>query len=246
MDYPTSVVFGPGINFKTYIGAGSNVPNYYYAFNGKIDEFRLYNRVLSIEELRNLYYTCKPLGVSISKYIGNCTGDSANIELLNTQTGVSYQLFDSTNQQNIGAAQNGNCGSLFFNTGLVTTPTDFYIKALRLSSNCKIVLDTIINLNPTSGGYQLHDSLELCDGDSTFIRGQFYTAPTIVSDTLLDISGCDSILTTSLFSLPIPSVDLGNDTAFCDGDSILLMIPNSYYSILWNTGSRIPKQFFFK
>jgi gliding motility-associated-like protein len=237
MDYPTSVVFGPGINYKTYIGAGSNVPNYYYSFNGKIDEFRLYNRVLSIEELRNLYYTCKPLGVNISKYIGNCTGDSALIELLNTQTGVSYQLFDSTNQQNIGGAQNGNCGSLFFNTGLITSPTDFYIKALRLSSNCKIVLDTIISLNPSSGGYQYHDSLEICDGDSTFIRGQFYTAPAIVSDTLLDINSCDSILTTSLFSLPIPSVDLGNDTAFCNGDSILLIIPNTYYSILWNTGS---------
>ena len=237
MNYPTTVAFGSGINYKTYIGAGSNVPNYYYTFNGKIDEFRLYNRILSNNELLNLYYSCKPLGVNITKYIGNCTGDSANIELINTQTGVSYQLFDSTNQQNIGSAQNGNCGSLFFSTGLVTTPTDFYIKALRVSSNCKIVLDTLISFNPSSGGYSLHDSLELCDGDSVFLRGKFYTAPALVSDTLLDINGCDSILTTSLFSLPLPSVNLGNDTTYCDGDSILLSIPNNYYSILWNTGA---------
>ena len=237
MDYPSGVSFNPNNNNKSFIGAGSQVPNYIYSFNGKIDEFRLYNHVLNMEELRSLYYNCKPLDVSISKYLGNCTGDSAMIELINTQNGVTYQLFDSTNQQNIGTAQNGNCGSLFFNTGLVTTPSVFYIKALRISSNCKIILDTLINLNPSSVGNILNDSIELCKGDSVLLRGHFYSAPNLVSDTLIDINGCDSILNTSLLTHTLPFVDLGNDTAFCDGDSVKLSLSNNYYSVLWNTGS---------
>ena len=237
MNYPSSSSFNPNNNNKTFIGAVSQVPNYFYTFNGKIDEFRLYNHVLTIEELRNLYHSCKPLDITISTYLGNCTGDSAVIELINTQNGVAYQLFDSTNQQNIGAVQNGNCGNLFFNTGLVTTPTVFYIKALRIGSNCKIVLDTLISLNPSSGGSVLYDSIELCNGDSIYLGGHFHTAPALVSDTLIDINGCDSILKTTLISRPLPLLNLGNDTAFCNGDSVKLAITNNFYSILWNTGS---------
>jgi gliding motility-associated-like protein len=236
MNYPSNSSFSSSNNNKSFIGAASDVTNYIYSFNGKIDEFRLYNRVLSNTELQNLYYKCKPVGVNINKYIGNCTGDSAIIEIINSQKAVSYYLFDSTNQQTIGAAQIGGCSSLFFSTGLVTSPTDFYIKAIDVNSACQIVLDTVISLNPNYGGYNMYDTLEICKGDSIFIRGDYYTAPNLIIDTLFDISGCDSILNTNLLALPIPAVNLGNDTAFCDGDSILLSIPNNYHSILWNTG----------
>ena len=237
MDFSTSIVFNPsGKNYNSYIGAGSNVPNYYYSLDGKIDEFRLYNRVLSEEELRNLYHKCKPLDIDINKHIGICSGDSANIELINTQDGVDYQLFDSTNQQYIGPLLSGGCNSLFFNTGLITSPTDFYIKATDV--NCQIILDTLISLNPSSGAAsEHHDSIQLCDGDSVLINGFFYTAPNILFDTLVDANGCDSVIITSLLALPSPIINLGNDTAFCDGDSVPISISNIYDTILWSTGS---------
>ncbi len=233
-NYNTTPAFNPNNNNKSFIGAASSITTWSYTFNGTIDEFRLYNRVLSDQEMLKLYEKCKPLGININKYIGNCNGDSADIELINTQQGVSYQLYDSTNQQNIGPAQTGGCSSLFFSTGLVTTPTDFYIKATN--SNCQIVLDTIISFNPAAGTpYIKHDSIEVCEGDSIFIKGHFYTAPNTLYDSLVDVNGCDSIMITHLLQHKLPYVDLGNDTALCQGDSIYLSVGN-FNSILWSTG----------
>ncbi len=237
LNYNTSASFSYINNNKSYIGAASNILPWNYTFNGTIDEFRIYNRVLTNTEMLALYEKFKPLDIDINKYIGSCPGDSALIEIINSQKDVSYYLYDSTNQQIIGSAQTGGCSSLFFSTGLVATPTDFYIKATNVNSACQIVLDTIISLNPIYGGHHYYDTLGVCKGDSLNIRGNYYTAPNIIIDTLIDINGCDSILNTSLLALPIPTVSLGNDTAYCDGDSILLSIPNNYYSIVWNTGS---------
>ena len=239
LNYNTTAAFSPSNNHQSYIGAASSILPWNYSFNGTIDEFRLFNRVLSDDEISTLYRQCKPLDVNINKYIGNCNnpGDSAIIEVENTQQSVSYFLFDSTNQQTIGTIQVGGCNTLTFNTGLVTTATDFYIKAINTSSNCQIVLDTTISLNPNSGGFFYYDTLSACDGDSLLIRGNYYTAPTVAIDSLIGTTGCDSILNTTLLALPSPIVNLGNDTVFCDGDSVMLSIPNNFNSILWSTGS---------
>ena len=235
-NYNTTPAFNPNNNNQSFIGAASNILPWNYSFNGTIDEFRIYNRVLSDAEMLSLYEKCKPLDIDINKHIGICSGDSANIELINTQDGVDYQLFDSTNQQYIGPLLSGGCNSLFFNTGLITSPTDFYIKATDV--NCQIILDTLISLNPSSGAAsEHHDSIQLCDGDSVLINGFFYTAPNILFDTLVDANGCDSVIITSLLALPSPIINLGNDTAFCDGDSVPISISNIYDTILWSTGS---------
>ncbi|RLD66709.1 MAG: hypothetical protein DRI84_04215 [Bacteroidetes bacterium] len=234
-NYNTTPSFSPNNNNKSFIGAATDIAPWNYTFNGTIDEFRIYNRAITSTEMLDLYYQCKPLEVTINKHIGICSGDSATIEIINAQKGISYQLFDSTNQQLLGIAQTGGCNNLVFNTGLVTTATNFYIKAIN--ANCQIVLDTVVSLNPSAGsGYTIYDSIELCDGDSIFLKGQFFTAPTIVYDSLLDINYCDSVIITSLLSLPLPLIDLGNDTTFCDGDSVLLSISNNYYSVLWSNG----------
>jgi len=82
-----------------------------------------------------------------------------------------------------------------------------------------------------------YDTLSICANDSIKIGSVFYTPPNTIVESLTDVNGCDSIQTTSLLSLPLPIVSLGNDTSFCEGDSVLLTLPNTYYSVLWNTGS---------
>jgi gliding motility-associated-like protein len=82
-----------------------------------------------------------------------------------------------------------------------------------------------------------YDTLSICANDSIKIGSVFYNPPNTIVESLTDINGCDSIQNTTLLSLPLPTVNLGNDTSFCDGDSVLLTIPNTYYSVLWNTGS---------
>ena len=237
MTMGSSASFDPLNNNKSFIGAAADVSPWIYSFNGIIDEFRLYNRVLSLNEMQSLYYKCKPLQISISNYQNACNGDSAIIELINTQSGVEYQLFDSTNQQLVGSQQSGNCGgSLFFNTGLVYNQTDFYIKAVHSSSQCDIVLDTVITLNPTTGIlYNSTDSIEICENDSFLYSGVYYFPSEIIVDSSFSIDGCDSVSTLYLLSRALPSLDIGNDISFCDGDSTLLSVQYDFYSILWNT-----------
>lgn len=88
-----------------------------------------------------------------------------------------------------------------------------------------------------------YNSLNVCENDSIKINGIYYSPPKIVKDTFVDFLGCDSIINTTLLSITLPQINLGVDTSFCEGDSILLSIPNTYYSILWNTGSHSPSIF---
>lgn len=236
LNMTSSAAFNSSNNNKSFIGASSQVPNYIYSFNGKIDEFRIFNRELSHAELLNLYYQCKPIGITVNKYLGNCSGDSANIELSNTQSGIQYQLFDSTNQQYIGNQQTGSCNSLLFSTGLVTSSTDFYIKATNISNGCQIVMDSLITLNPSSSSAIYYDTIAICENDSLQINGQYYFPPVIVRDTFVGASGCDSIIQTDLIAILLPNIDLGNDTSYCTGDSVEIKFNSSFSSVLWNTG----------
>jgi len=224
-------------NHKSFIGAASDISPWIYSFNGIIDEFRIFNRLLTNDELKNLFAKCKPLNISINKYGNVCGGDSATIELINTESDVNYTLFDSTNQTQIGSSITGSCGNVFFNTGGIFSPTNFYIKATNISSSCTIILDTVIQLVPSYNTSISNDTLELCENDSVLINSVFYKAPNTIVDTLVDIHGCDSLLITYLAAIPLPQVYLGADTSLCNGDSILLSIQNSYNSTLWNTGS---------
>ncbi len=235
----TAAAFSPNNNNKTFIGAVSEVNNFIYSFNGKIDEFRLFNRVLPIDEVLDLYHSCKPLDINISTYNGICTGDSAFIELENTQTGVSYQLYDSTNQQFIGGSINGGCNTISFSTGLITSSTDFYIKAT--DTGCTVVLDTIISLNPNSGASSnYYDTINVCLNESILINGNLYYPPASIIDSMLSVAGCDSINHTILLAVALPQIDLGNDTSICNGDSINLQIPSTLSNITWSTGSNQP------
>ncbi len=232
----TGFLFNTGFNYNTYIGGGPNIGTYHYSLDGKIDEFRLYNRILTQNEILDLYYTCKPLEITINSNT-SCVGDSAIIELINTQNGMLYQLFDSTTQQYIGGVQTGSCNNMFFSTGLVTSQKDFYIKVENPNNGCTTILDTVISLNPNYSSSNYYDTLFACPGDSMLIKGNYYFPPATIIDTNSNSNGCDSIITTQLNPKIIQDIDLGTDTVICNGDSILLSVPGNYNTYLWNTGA---------
>lgn len=89
--------------------------------------------------------------------------------------------------------------------------------------------------SPCSNDY--YDTIHLCAGDSTLIDGNFYKAPNAVVDSLVGFDGCDSIIHYDLIQLPLPTISLGSDTSFCDGDSVLVSATGNYTSILWNNGN---------
>ncbi|MCC7332539.1 MAG: gliding motility-associated C-terminal domain-containing protein, partial [Flavobacteriales bacterium] len=79
-------------------------------------------------------------------------------------------------------------------------------------------------------------TVSICQGDSALILGNYESVAGTYSDTLTSINGCDSIVSQTLAILSNSSVNLGNDTSICAGNTLLLDAGagNSY---LWQDGS---------
>jgi len=69
-------------------------------------------------------------------------------------------------------------------------------------------------------------NIDICSGDSALISGNYYSADTIFTDSLVMISGCDSLIST-LLTVHVPV--FGSDSAIiCPGDSAL--VNGAYYT----------------
>jgi gliding motility-associated-like protein len=130
--------------------------------------------------------------------------------------------------------------SAITNPDLQGTNCGFVDNAINLGSKiCNAGLSRVAvyyfpQQQPCSFDY--YDTLAVCENDSVLINGVYYHPPNQLTDSLTDINGCDSIIHTTLLSISLPVVNLGNDTTFCDGDSIMISVNQQYNSVLWNTG----------
>jgi len=78
-------------------------------------------------------------------------------------------------------------------------------------------------------------NVAICQGSS--YRG-YSTAVSFV-DTLISITGCDSLVTTNLTINPLPQPNLGADQGLCSGDTLVLN-PGNFTNYLWQDGSTNP------
>ncbi|MEM6316160.1 MAG: DUF11 domain-containing protein [Bacteroidota bacterium] len=69
-----------------------------------------------------------------------CNGGMASIRISNTQTGVSYQLRDNSDDSPVGIAMFGNMGTLTFTISPVTASIDYNVLATDTASTCAIEL----------------------------------------------------------------------------------------------------------
>ncbi len=76
----------------------------------------------------------------------------------------------------------------------------------------------------------------ICAGDSLFAGGGWQTNAGLYTDTLFVLSGCDTIITTSLTVLPSPIVTITGDISICSGENTTLSA-NGGSSYLWSTGA---------
>ena len=67
---------------------------------------------------------------------------------------------------------------------------------------------------------QLHDTLTICQGDSSLIFGTYQSTSGTYYDSLQTVNGCDSILATTL--AVTPTYFSNNYDTICQGDSILI------------------------
>ncbi|MBL4754951.1 MAG: gliding motility-associated C-terminal domain-containing protein [Flavobacteriales bacterium] len=93
-----------------------------------------------------------------------------------------------------------------------------YIDTLSTSSGCDSIFNTTVSVNPT---YLISLSALICPGDSVQLSGGAYvSAAGIYTDSLMALSGCDSVIATTV------TIDLNylitSSVSVCQGDSVLL------------------------
>lgn len=126
-----------------YIGR-SNWSTDGYA-NARFDDFRIYNRLLSDQEIQAMTIEQPNALAAVVSPDGICNGTATQIILYNTQPGVTYQLRNSVTNANVGAQQLGNGDSLVFNTGNLNATIDFHFMA-NFSAGCGSIQTTAITV----------------------------------------------------------------------------------------------------
>ena len=112
--------------------------------------------------------------------------------------------------------------SLSFN-GNYYSQDGSYTQIFSASSGC----DSSVTLNLTVRPQITSNiGLSICNGDSAFFKGTYYSQNGNYKDTLTSVEGCDSIITLNLFVLPQITSTIGQ--SICSGDS-LLYNGNYYY-----------------
>lgn len=138
-----------------------------------------------------LQSTVHPIPITDFTFSYNCPNDSiqfTNTSSINTTDFIPYYIWSFGDGTSLN--QNENTNHIFFQGGN-------YNITLITSSNNGCVKDTSIILNLNSV-YADTTNLTIAMADSALIYGSYETEPNHYFDSLQDINGCDSILTTTL------------------------------------------------
>ncbi|MBL4753367.1 MAG: T9SS type A sorting domain-containing protein [Flavobacteriales bacterium] len=93
-----------------------------------------------------------------------------------------------------------------------------YYDSLLSVDSCDSVIATTLNVEPAN--YFTPDVI-ICTGDSALIYGTYRTTAGTYFDSLTTVNGCDSIHSTILIVLPLPTVSFsGLDTSYCLVDAV--------------------------
>jgi hypothetical protein len=108
--------------------------------NATFDEFRIYNKLLTFEDITILLTQQPNLLTLTYNQTPICVGSSIVLTLNNTQRGMSYQLQNAATNANIGVAQIGNGQSLTYTLSDLTSTTNVRFSITNPSFSCNAVL----------------------------------------------------------------------------------------------------------
>ena len=176
-----------------------------------------------------------PPQVNLPSQLSLCHGETITLDA--AIVGVNYLWNDNSENQQL----------------LITTPGTY---SVTVSNACGTDVDTTIILD---GGpapmVALGNDFEICFGETVILAPVFsnvdtwlwhdnstlptYTAAGAGTITVEVSNSCSTDYDTLVVSLlqPVPSLDLGPDTAICSGEPLLLFINTPGVSILWPDGS---------
>lgn len=122
------------------------------------------------------------------------------------------------------------------NQNELNTGNDFLIDDILLQEVCVETDSVFVGIADTTA--LTSQTLTICEGDSSFLSGNWQTLSGIYIDTFMSIHGCDSLIrATQLNVLPNTPVNLGADYGICEGETTTLFSTLTGVAFLWNTGS---------
>ncbi|MCH1612609.1 MAG: hypothetical protein L7S72_04860, partial [Flavobacteriales bacterium] len=188
--------------------------------DGKLDDFGFWNRVLSVQEIQELY--------SYQSYTYNWSPTNETTSSINVQpTTTTTYTVDVTSGST-------TCQS---DVTISVNPKDDATFAYSASTYCSSDSDPSATISGTSGGIftansaglNINSSTGLIDLDAS--NAGTYTVKYVTAGACPDSSTQDITIHTS------PVVDLGLDVAICDGATQTLDAGSGASNYLWSTGA---------
>ncbi|WP_281321928.1 HYR domain-containing protein [Flavobacterium aestivum] len=167
-------------------------------------------------------YTVKvnpfPLNKSLSGTTAICSGNSTNIQVLSSETGINYQLRNNTGNVNVGSPVAGTGGTIDLPTGSLTNATTYNVLATNATTSCSAQMSgTItISINPLPPNRTVAaTAATLCTGTGTTITVALSTATTTTYQLRnnSDNSLIGSPVTGNGATINLPTGNLINNTA---------------------------------
>ncbi len=171
--------------------------------------FKWYNSNISDSIVGvGLSFVTPSLSLTSTYYVESVVGSCVSL-----RTPVTARIRSTST----GSLAIGICpGSSYFFNGMSLIESGVYLDTLSNVEGCDsiVTLNLTVNLSNTAS-----ISVNICSGTSYFFNGVSLISPGIYKDTLVNISGCDSILTLNLSLLPSSSATIAVD--ICAGGSYL-------------------------
>ncbi|MDF1547190.1 MAG: C10 family peptidase [Bacteroidales bacterium] len=144
-------------------------------FAGKIDDIRIYKRALNADEVETLFET-QLINITLKDEIICASSGNTDIEIENSEPGVDYLLMNNATSLPIGAAVEGNAGTILLPTGTLTANTQIRIKAENINTSCINEFDSVYNIAVGAGVVpEVHITSdatlqEFCKGDTIWFN----------------------------------------------------------------------------
>ncbi|MDC3133894.1 hypothetical protein OA958_03555, partial [Bacteroidota bacterium] len=212
----------------------------YHGGDGIIDDVTVWDRVLSDQEIQQLYsgspnynYNWSPTNETTSSITVQPSATTTyTVDVTSGTTTCQSDVTISVNQRDFVSIDSTACDSIQW-AGNWVASTDTYIDTLQNTAGCDSIVTLNLTINQSTFGT---DVLSACD-TLTWIDGITYSASNDTATYILtNAAGCDSVVTLNLTIHTSPIVNLGNDTILCSGTTIDLNAGNGFI-YLWQDGT---------
>ena len=179
---------------------------------GKIDDVRLYNRVLNTTEIACLYSgNCLDLAANLSDD-SICTGNNTALNLQHSQSGIKYQMLH--NGTNYGNFQTGNGNTLIFPINGLMQTESFTMLATNWTTGCFTMLDSTFTVHVSALNAVVSPGTTICSGIPTILTASGGTG-------YLWSNGMTTpVITVSPLATTVYYVTVTNGTWCSDTDSV--------------------------